>query len=199
MREAVRSPIGTGEPAITEQMKAVVGGRIRKVRQRLGMSLSELARLSQIAKATLSNIEAGEANPTLETLDQLSSALKTPLGELLAEPRPAVSVFRASEGREFREGPVSITLVSDFDIGNSRLELYYGGIDANASHQSPGHGAGVIEHIILHSGRLEAGPVDDPVILEPGDYMRFDASKPHIYRTFAGEMFITMLMEYHQR
>ena len=179
-----------------QPIKTVIGGRIRSARQRRGMSLSELGRVSGIAKATLSNIEAGEANPTLDTLGQLSNALKTPLGELLAQPQPSVSVVKAAEGRQFQEGPISITLVNDFDVGPARLELYYGSIKAPAAHRSSGHGNGVVEHIILHSGRLKVGPENEAVVLEPGDYLRLDASTPHIYDALEGDILITMLMEY---
>lgn len=42
------------------------------------MSAAELARRAGLSKATLSGLEAGRANPTIETLDALARVLAVP-------------------------------------------------------------------------------------------------------------------------
>jgi len=54
-----------------------------------GLSLSELAQRASIGKATLSGLETGTRNPTLETLYAVSTQLNLPLAVLLADPDPA--------------------------------------------------------------------------------------------------------------
>ncbi|HEY9293380.1 MAG TPA: helix-turn-helix transcriptional regulator, partial [Microlunatus sp.] len=49
-----------------------VGRRLREVRVSRGLSLSELARQAGIGKGSLSEIETGRRNPTLETLYALT-------------------------------------------------------------------------------------------------------------------------------
>ncbi len=56
-----------------------VGARLRRLRQDRGLSLSELARRSGVGKGTLSELETGQRNPTLETLYALTTALEAPL------------------------------------------------------------------------------------------------------------------------
>lgn len=56
--------------------------RIRKLRERKGVSLRELARRSGLGVATLSRIESGKANPRLNTLLQLADVLGVFVGDL---------------------------------------------------------------------------------------------------------------------
>ena len=58
------------------------------------MSLSELARKAGIAKSTLSQLEAGSGNPSIETLWALCVALDIPFSRLIEEKRAAVTVIR---------------------------------------------------------------------------------------------------------
>jgi transcriptional regulator with XRE-family HTH domain len=60
------------------------------VRERLrtGLSLAEIARRAGIAKSTLSQLEAGNGNPSIETLWSLCVALDIPFARLL-EPQAA--------------------------------------------------------------------------------------------------------------
>ena len=77
----------------------VVAANLRRLRGDQGRTLSELARASGIAKATLSALEAGKGNPTIETLSSLATALGVPFGDLLAGGGPEpVHVVHASEG-----------------------------------------------------------------------------------------------------
>jgi transcriptional regulator with XRE-family HTH domain len=55
---------------------------IEKIRLENGLSLSELARRSGIAKSHLHYIECGEIYPTLLVLCKIAKALNTPAAEL---------------------------------------------------------------------------------------------------------------------
>ena len=56
--------------------------RIRQLRERKGVSLRELARLSGVGAATLSRIESGEGNPRLTTLVRLAEVLDVSMQQL---------------------------------------------------------------------------------------------------------------------
>jgi len=61
----------------------VVSKRVRSLRERRGWSLSELARRAGIGVSTLSEIEAGQSAPRLDTLGALAHALGAPLETFL--------------------------------------------------------------------------------------------------------------------
>jgi transcriptional regulator with XRE-family HTH domain len=76
-----------------------VACNLRRLRAERGVTLAGLTRASGVARATVTNLEAGRGNPTVETLFALADALGVSFGELVSEPeRAAVEVIRADEG-----------------------------------------------------------------------------------------------------
>ncbi|MGH3267186.1 MAG: helix-turn-helix domain-containing protein, partial [Trebonia sp.] len=65
---------------------ALVSMSLRRERAKTGLSLTELARRAGIAKSTLSQLESGSGNPSLETLWALANALGVPLSRLIDPP-----------------------------------------------------------------------------------------------------------------
>jgi len=57
---------------------------VEKYRLEKGLSLSELARRSDMAKSHLSYIEDGTTSPTIDTLCKISKALEVPCCELFS-------------------------------------------------------------------------------------------------------------------
>ena len=58
---------------------------LKRKRLERAISLSELARTSGVSKATLSGLERGTGNPSVDTVWALSRALNAPFGELFDE------------------------------------------------------------------------------------------------------------------
>ncbi|MGS9140063.1 helix-turn-helix domain-containing protein, partial [Salmonella enterica subsp. enterica serovar Infantis] len=67
---------------MTQPMSVIARSLVRE-RQRTGLSRAEIARRAGIAKSTLSQLEAGNGNPRLETLCSLCVALDIPFARLL--------------------------------------------------------------------------------------------------------------------
>ena len=59
--------------------------RLRTIRKRKGVSLRSLKKLSGVAVATLTRIEAGGYDPRLSTLRRLAKALGVTVAELIGE------------------------------------------------------------------------------------------------------------------
>ena len=76
----------------------LIAASLRRERHRSGLSLTEVARRAGIAKSTLSQLESGTGNPSLETLWAICVALDAPFSRLLDPPQPQVLLIRADEG-----------------------------------------------------------------------------------------------------
>ncbi|MBM4416514.1 MAG: helix-turn-helix transcriptional regulator [Chloroflexi bacterium] len=73
-----------------------VGARIRRLREKQGLSLSELARLSGVSKGYLSQVERSpEARPSASTLFALARALGTSAAALLGTAEAATAAETA--------------------------------------------------------------------------------------------------------
>src|SRR5689334_16619616 len=77
---------------------ATIAAALRRERERVGISIAELARRAGLAKSTLSQLEAGTGNPSIETLWSLGVALDVPFSRLVEPPATQVRVVRAGEG-----------------------------------------------------------------------------------------------------
>jgi transcriptional regulator with XRE-family HTH domain len=65
----------------------MVGDRLRRERDKAGMSLAQLAQASGISKAYLVRLENEPSNPSLQLLARLAEALDVTVADLLGGPR----------------------------------------------------------------------------------------------------------------
>src|SRR5512139_1058979 len=84
--------------ANNESPLAAIAAALKRERERAGLTLSEVARRAGLAKSTLSQLESGTGNPSVETLWSLGVALGVPFSQLVDPPAPLVRVVRAGEG-----------------------------------------------------------------------------------------------------
>jgi transcriptional regulator with XRE-family HTH domain len=174
--------IGTPNGLVADLI-TLVAARIRRERDRAGMSLSELARRAGIAKSTLSQLESGVGNPSMETLWAISVTLGVPFSRLVDPPRPSVQVVRAGDGISAysEQTNYSATLLAACAPG-ARRDLYRIVAQPGNARLSEPHNAGTSELLVLSAGRALAGPADDPVELYPGDYLSYPGDEPHLFR-----------------
>ena len=87
MRAAIREefPPATLAPEIRDALES-----LKRERERMGLSLTDVAERSGIDRATLSKLENGrQVNPTLGTLNRYAAALGKRLGLVVQELEPA--------------------------------------------------------------------------------------------------------------
>jgi XRE family transcriptional regulator, regulator of sulfur utilization len=177
----------------TERLAAAIGTRITSYRRARGWSLSSLAARAKVGKATLSEIEAGTRNPTLETLYAISAQLGLPLARLLTDPG------RPRESNPVVHGDAIYgTLLEVFDDPGVTTELYGLVIKAGSQQISPGHGPGVIEYLSVTLGAVLVGPIDAPFGIAAGEHGSWESSGEHLYAAVGGDAHAILLIRYPQ-
>ncbi|MFF3501048.1 helix-turn-helix domain-containing protein [Streptomyces sp. NPDC003247] len=161
---------------------------VRLLREQRGLSLAELARQAGVAKQTLSTLEQGMGNPTLDTLFAIAAALGVPMTRLVAEPEQVMIVQRGDQVVWQEHGGYQARPL-DHIYGSGVIENYVVRIKARAGEAEPSepHRVGTLEHLYVISGRVRVGPADSPIELEAGDFARFPADRPHVYEALEGE------------
>ncbi|MFD6755758.1 helix-turn-helix domain-containing protein [Micromonospora gifhornensis] len=167
-----------GQPAASDDDPAAIGRRVRALREARGISLSALARQAGVGKATLSGLENGTRNPTLETLYAITAQLGVPLTAVLSAP---------ASGATVRGAAVSATLLEVFEDSDVTYELYRMRVAPGPGQLSPAHQAGVTEHVTVFTGVLRAGPVDAPLTAAAGGHLRWASDVPHVYAAVGDE------------
>jgi transcriptional regulator with XRE-family HTH domain len=181
----------------TPDIVTLVSMSLRRERARAALSLTELARRAGIAKSTLSQLESGTGNPSLETLWALSNALGVPLSRLIDPPSSDIRLVRAGEGAVMRaesDSYESVMLASS--PPGARRDVYRVGAAPGQGHMASPHTPGTIEHLILATGRVLAGPEGEAVELGPGDYLRYPGDVPHLFNALEPDTLGVIIMEH---
>jgi transcriptional regulator with XRE-family HTH domain len=127
---------------------AVLGARVRALREGSSLSLRELAQRSGVSAPMLSQVERGETSPTLTVATRIAAGLELRLSQLLRlDEDGAVTIVRA---RERRRG------------GNARRGHRFEVLTADR----PGQRAELSRHTLAPGG--STGGPDDPPMHEPG-------------------------------
>ncbi|MCO1578744.1 helix-turn-helix domain-containing protein [Crossiella sp. SN42] len=173
----------------------VLGANLRERREALGISLSELARRSGIAKGTLSQLESGSGNPTIETVFSLSNALDVPVSGLLTEAvDPDVVVVRSADLEVLSGEAVDLRLLRRIEHGGAVVEVYDQRVRPGVVQESAGHPG--FEHTAVVTGTLRVTVHGRAHEIGPGDYVRFRAGTPHQYAAVDGEVRSVLLLEH---
>jgi transcriptional regulator with XRE-family HTH domain len=69
----------------TPGLQIAFGGRIRELREALGLTREQLAATADLSPQNVAKIEAGERFVTADSLERLSSALKVSVGDLFQQ------------------------------------------------------------------------------------------------------------------
>ena len=165
-------------------LEIAIGRQVRQFRQKLNMTVGEVAKLAGLSVGMLSKIENGMTSPSLATLRALAGALNVPVTALFRqyeEQRDATYV-KADQGlvierRGSRAGhqyqllghsigkgvtvePYIVTLTEESEV----FPLF--------QHDSQ-------EFIYLLSGKVRYRHGSRTYVLSPGDSLFFDANAPH--------------------
>ena len=154
----------------------VLAVNLRRLRIARRLSLSELARATGMSKATLSSVESGRSNPTIETLASLAAALRVSLGELLEEPPLGdVRVVRAGRHR---------ARARELDhVEEAGIELIERAWEPRQLEEPEPRPDGTRAGVYVLEGKLIVGPVERVTELAAGDYASFPVDVPHLYET----------------
>jgi transcriptional regulator with XRE-family HTH domain len=177
--------------------RAAIAASLQRERRRAGLSLAEMARRAGIAKSTLSQLEAGTGNPSVETLWALGVALGVPFSRLVDPPGGRVCVIRAGEGPAVpaERANYVATLLASCPPG-ARRDIYLIASEPGPGRESEPHQAGVVEHVVLSAGRALVGPTEAPVELRPGDYVSYPGDAPHVFRALDPDTVAVLVSEH---
>lgn len=171
--------------------------RLRAARQRQGLSLDAVAKLSGVSRSMVSQIERGESSPTVATLWNLTRALQVDFAGLLDPPSAAaIEVVTAAQApRIAGHGKgCRITILSPPQQAG-RFEVYDIRLDAGGELLSDPHGPGTQEHLTVIEGAVEAGPGEETRGLSAGDTAHYRADLPHRIAAPGGPARVFLIVE----
>ncbi|WP_296615833.1 helix-turn-helix domain-containing protein [Sphingomonas sp.] len=167
-----------------------IGLIVRQLRRRQELTLETLSRISGVSKSILSQIERGDANPTLATVWALARALKIDLTELIGgEPRQTpqpIEIASASFTPEIRteDGRCVLRILSPADHAET-LEWYDVQMAPGGALVSEAHLRGMREHLTVLEGTLEVTSGESRAEVPTGATSRYAADVAHTIRNLS--------------
>jgi XRE family transcriptional regulator, regulator of sulfur utilization len=162
---------------------ASVGTRIRALRESMGLSLRDLAERCDVSAPMLSQVERGEASPTLAVASRIASGLELTLSQLLRldEDRHLVIVRRGRGRRRRRRGHTVEELTPPLPGQRADVSLHVlePGAATGAPDDPPVHEPGSRETLHVQSGQVVLFIDGAAHRLSEGDSATFDADLPH--------------------
>lgn len=166
-----------------EEARPFDGQRVRALRRERGLSLRGLAERSGLSPSLLSQIERGQSNPSVATLQRIAGSLEVSIFALLAQDGPGNAVVRPDRRRKvvIQDGHLTYELLSpDTD---RQMEVWMGRLAAGAQMGSETSSHPSEEFILVLKGRMEIQIAGEVYVLDPGCSIQYDGNLPHRIRS----------------
>lgn len=160
---------------MTDDTSTRLAGNIKRLREQAGLSQKALAEQSGVPRPTIAHLESGQANPTLNVVLRVASALGVTVDGLVDPGEAPVVVLSprtlptARTSRIRRVKVLAAQMIREPEI--ERITLKAGGrLHLNASSSAPAV-------VVCERGEFTilAGPVEMPLSGERVAYVRADA------------------------
>lgn len=167
-------------------LSATLGRNLRQLRQKRGFSLERLAKISQVSRAMLGQIETGKSAPTINTVGLIAHALKVSISTLLNGETPPATVVKLqnmSTVLTAAEGSRSARVIAAWrDL--SGAEVHEISLTQGCSMGFAPASEGIKKSLIVTAGTLEIEIDGEPAItLSEGDAIIFCANQNHALRS----------------
>lgn len=165
--------------AMTERVATHLAENVRSLREQRRLTQQQIAKIAGIPRATWSNMESGEANPTLEVLTKVAAALQVRLEELLSAPRTAARYVPARELFVRRRGAVQIRRLLPESLPGLEIERMH--FPAKSNMVGVPHTPGTREYLTVERGAIELRVGGESYRLDEGDVVMFRGDQRHAY------------------
>lgn len=176
----------------------VIGLNVQMIRNKQNLSLSQLAEKTGLSKAAISQIEKGNANPTINTIWKLASALHVSYSSILEMPDfSAVKVaYKDLVNQSDEKGHYRISCYYPANPERT-FELFLLEFDPYATHTTNGHVDSSQEYLIVKKGSLSLTTHGETYVLEEGDALCFNAALKHIYKNLSDDLTQVICLNYY--
>jgi len=165
-------------------MKYQFGDKLREVRQRVGMTMKEVADLAGVSESLISQIERNRVAPAIDTLVEIAAVLRIDMNYLFRDIQqpPQVNVIRKNERHKIMKDGVTferLTRTEEKGDEEHGIEAYYMEIEPGreSAGEAYGHQGKELGTIIGGRGVLVIGGQNLP--LREGDSVSFASDCPH--------------------
>ncbi len=167
-------------PRDNAKAEPTLGAAIRKRRKQMQMTLQMLCDKSGVSMGYLSQVERGNATPSLGTLAQIADGLDVDLEYFIATPKPSDGLTRGNERAQFALANSSLTYES--------LAATFPGAELSSYllHVPPGYESETVSHegeemVFVLEGEIEQILDGQKFRMSTGDCLHYSGQLPHAW------------------
>lgn len=159
-----------------------IGERLKEIRMNRNLTLDDTAKITNVSKPMLGQIERGQSIPTITTLWKIATGLKVPLSSFLEQQQSEYTVVDIAQEATFSEDGGRMRAYPLFSYDPIRnVEVFYIEFGIGCNHTSEKHNNGVEEYILVQTGTLQLVLNRREIIVQSKQAIRFKADIPHSY------------------
>ena len=192
---------------MVQEVVGPIARNLKRLREQQNLSISTVADRAGLSKSTLSKLERGNGNPSIDTLWGLARVLGVPFAALFEEDgQPDVEVLEFKDAPSWpgpgvgsRPAKASMAFTSAISRASrvERRSRSTPSVSRRGSASRPAaHTAGLVEHVVVIDGRADIGPDGASATLETGDRIRFPADRSHHYEALDGPARLIAILDY---
>ena len=155
--------------------------RIIELRSRRGITQSDLARLSDVPRSTIANLESGTGNPSLHNLAKISSALNTSIEMLLVSPKATCKIIPADELKTIIRSQGEVVIVKLLPDPIPGMEIDKIELSIGARMRGSPHASGTKEYLHCLQGEIDVIVAGVTYHIVKGDVLAFPGESHHSY------------------
>ena len=167
---------------IIEKTSSYLAQNIEKLRRNKNFSQLQLARQSGIPRSTLTNIESGIGNPSLNNLVKISAALGVGIEELLSRPRMDSLLVKADEVPVLSRSQGRVQVFKLLPDKIKGIEMDRMVLDPEAIMGGHPHLEGTKEYLTVIQGEIKVHVAGESFNVKQGDVFAFPGNQAHSYR-----------------
>lgn len=173
-------------PAVGKPMDYIghnIAVNLKRIRKARNLSLDIIAEQTGVSKSMLSQIERGNANPSIGVLAKITSGLRIEFEDLIQPPAFDACIVHILDTTPTKEVVGKYRVWTCFPYqDNHKVEIYRIEIEPHAYYESGSHGAHTREYITMIEGELSIDVDGKNFIVQSNDAFRFESDQFHVYR-----------------
>lgn len=161
---------------------SLLGEKLKTARNRMGLSLGEVASMTGVSKTMLSQIERSESVPTIATVWKIANGLRIKFETLLENTNRLYDVKNIENMTPLTDKGNKVLVYCIFPFSPiSGFEFFYGIFKPGCNHSSGNHQNSNTEYVFVSQGEIELTIGSKKYRIKSGSSIAFDSKENHNY------------------
>ena len=162
-----------------DELKGRLGKNVRHLREARGLTQAQVAKLADVPRATWANLESGDANPTLQILHRVATALSVSIEELISEPKAGCQLYPKGSLPTRTPGQAVLRKLLPDPIPGMEIDRIE--IAPRGRMTGVPHTPGTREYLTCESGEILLVAGGERLTVKEGDVAVFRGDQRHSY------------------